>query len=102
MERWIPDATTVSAWFDDNRSTHPWQRACELHSIASAAAQEVTASGFERVCFIRTDALVRTDNAASVRMSENAGYQREGPLRRAVLQRGAPVNHFLYAALFEG
>ena len=54
MERWIPDATTVSAWFDDNRSTHPWQRACELHSIANASAQEVTASGFERVCFIRT------------------------------------------------
>ena len=46
-------------------------RAGKLGGIATAAAQAVTAYGFERLGLIRNDALVRTDNAASVRVLEN-------------------------------
>ena len=67
--------------------------------ITTTAAQAVTAYGFETLGLIRIDALVRTDNAASVRVLEKVGYQREGLLRRAVLQGGAPVDHLLYAIL---
>ena len=73
----------------------------ELRGIATAAAQAVTAYGLERLGLIRIDALVRTDNAASVRVLEKVGYQREGLLRRAVLQGGVPVDHLLYAVLLE-
>ena len=69
--------------------------------IATAAAQVVTAYGFERLGLVRIDALVRTDNAASVRVLEKVGYQREGLLRRAVLQGGVPVDHLLFAILLE-
>ena len=70
-------------------------------SAGTAGAQVVTAYGFERLDLVRIDALVRTGNAASVRVVENVGYQREGLLRRAVLQSGEPVDHFLYAILLE-
>ena len=69
--------------------------------ITTAAAQVVTAYGFETLGLIRIDALVRTDNAASVRVLEKVGYQREGLLRRAILQDGVPVDHLLYAILLE-
>jgi RimJ/RimL family protein N-acetyltransferase len=61
----------------------------------------VTAYCFETLGLIRIDALVRTDNAASVRVLEKVGYQREGLLRRAILQDGVPVDHLLYAILLE-
>ena len=73
----------------------------ELRDIATAVARAVTAYGFETLGLIRIDALVRTDKAGSVRVLEKVGYQREGLFRRAVLQGGAPVDHLLYAALFE-
>ncbi len=76
-------------------------RTGEPRGFAAAAAQAVTACSFETLGLIRIDALVRTDNAASVRVSEKLGYQREGLLRRAVLQGGVPVDHLLCAALLE-
>ena len=69
--------------------------------IATAAANVLTAYGFETLGLIRIDARVRTGNAASVRVLEKAGYQREGLLRRAALKDGAPVDHLLYAILRE-
>ena len=73
----------------------------ELRGIATAVVRAVTAYGFERLGRIRIDALVRTDKAASARVLEKVGYQREALLRRAVLQSGEPVDHLLYAALLE-
>ena len=76
-------------------------RTGEPRGFGAAAVHAVTGYGFERLGLIRIDALVRTDNAASVRVLEKVGYQREGLLRRAVLQGGVPVDHLLYAVLLE-
>lgn len=69
--------------------------------IATAAAKALTAYGFETLGLIRIDARVRNGNAASVRVLEKVGYQREGLLRRATLKDGAPVDHLLYAIIRE-
>ena len=73
----------------------------ELGGIATDTVLAVTAYDFETLGRIRIDALVRTDKAASARVLEKVGYQREGLFRRAVLPGGAPVDHLLYAALLE-
>ena len=69
--------------------------------IATAAVKVLTAYGFETLGLIRIDARVRTGNAASVRVLEKVGYQREGLLRRAALKDGVPVDNLLYAILRE-
>ena len=69
--------------------------------IATAAVKVLTAYGFETLGLIRIDARVRTGNAASVRVLEKVGYQREGLLRRAALKDGVPVDSLLYAILRE-
>jgi RimJ/RimL family protein N-acetyltransferase len=56
--------------------------------------------GFERISL-----LVYVGNAASARVAEKAGYQREGILRRHALQRGEPrdcIVHSLIRADLDG
>ncbi|MCE2464725.1 MAG: GNAT family N-acetyltransferase [Dehalococcoidia bacterium] len=67
--------------------------------IATKAAREVTAYGFRNLGLLRIDAPVHTDNLASVRVLEKAGYQREGLLRQVELKQDVPMDHFLYAIL---
>ena len=67
--------------------------------IATAAAREVTAYGFRELGLLRIDALVLTENMASIRVLEKVGYQREGLLRGVELKQGVPMDHFLYAVL---
>ena len=70
-------------------------------SIATAALQLVTDYGFQTFGLLRIDAWVRTGNAASVRVLEKVGYQREGLRRWAALKEGVPADHLLYAILME-
>ena len=107
---WILTAARIKAYNEKalgqvtirlNSATAMLLNTGELRGIATAVARAVTACGFETLGRIRIDALVRTDEAGSARVLEKVRYQREGPLRRAVLQGGAAVDHLLYAALLE-
>ena len=67
----------------------------------TAAVKVLTAYSFETLGLIRIEARVRTGNAASTRVLEKVGYQREGLLRRGALKAGVPVDHLVYAILSE-
>ena len=69
--------------------------------IATAAARAVTGYAFRDLELLRIDALVLTENMASIRVLEKAGFQREGLLRQVELKQGVPMDHFLYAILRE-
>lgn len=69
--------------------------------IITEAARAMTAYGFETLGLIRIYAYVKAHNRASARVLEKAGYQREGLLRKAILEEGAPVDFLLFAILRE-
>ena len=69
--------------------------------IATAAAKAVTTYGFRDLGLLRIDALVLTENTASIRVLEKAGFRREGLLRQVELKQGVPMDHYLYAILRE-
>lgn len=69
--------------------------------IATAAARAVTGYAFRDLGLLRIDALVLTENMASIRVLEKVGFQREGLLRQVELKQGVPLDHFLYAMLRE-
>ncbi|MBJ6759739.1 GNAT family N-acetyltransferase [Myxococcaceae bacterium JPH2] len=67
--------------------------------IVTAALNAFCASSFERFEFIRLFALPFADNTASCRVLENAGFQREGLLRRSAVKDGRVRDQYLYARL---
>ena len=62
-------------------------------------ARELVRHGFMDLGFDRLYARVDDRNIASQRVLEKAGMTREGLMRRDMILRGEPVNHYLYAIL---
>ena len=67
--------------------------------IMTAAVRAVTAYAFASLDLLRVFALPFTDNAASVRVLEKAGYVREGLLRSSAIKAGQVHDQYLYAVV---
>lgn len=67
--------------------------------IMTAAVRGITAYAFASLDLLRVFALPFTDNAASVRVLEKAGYVREGLLRSSAIKAGRVRDQYLYAAV---
>lgn len=67
--------------------------------IMTAAVRAVTEYAFTSLELLRVFALPFTDNAASVRVLEKAGYVREGVLRSSAIKAGQVRDQYLYAAV---
>src|SRR2546428_10547500 len=67
--------------------------------IMTAAVGAVTAYAFASLGLLRVFALPFSDNAASVRVLEKAGYVREGLLRCSAIKAGRIHDQYLYAAV---
>lgn len=70
--------------------------------IATAAVPVVTRYGFEELDLLRIFAHVFQRNAASARVLEKCGYQREGVLRSSAVKDGEVLDEYLYASVREG
>ena len=70
--------------------------------IMTAAVRAVTTYAFTSLDLVRVFALPFTDNAASVRVLEKAGYMREGLLRSSAIKAGQVRDQYLYAAVRPG
>ena len=68
----------------------------------TAAVRAVTTYAFTSLDLVRVFALPFTDNAASVRVLEKAGYMREGLLRSSAIKAGQVRDQYLYAAVRAG
>lgn len=69
--------------------------------IATEALRLVTAYGFDRLGLLRLFALPFSDNAASIRVLEKAGFEREGTLRSSSVKFGQPRDQAIYARINE-
>jgi RimJ/RimL family protein N-acetyltransferase len=69
--------------------------------IVSAAVTAVTAYAFRDLDLLRVFAVPFARNAASARVLERAGYQREGTMRRSAVKDGEVLDQHLYAAVRE-
>jgi len=70
--------------------------------IGTTAAGMLTDYGFATIGFKRIEALVDTENVASCKLLESAGYQREGLLRNKVTRDdGRQVDMYLFGAVPE-
>ena len=68
--------------------------------IVSRAVTALTAHAFsQRTDLVRIQAAVFSWNAASARVLEKAGYQREGVLRQSVFKDGVLGDSYMYAKL---
>ena len=67
--------------------------------IATRAARRAVAWGFDDLNLIRVQATVMEGHAASVRVLEKCGFQKEGVLRDYRLCRGVPRDFGIYAVL---
>jgi ribosomal-protein-alanine N-acetyltransferase len=67
--------------------------------VMTAAVRAVTAYAFGSLDLLRVFALPFTENAASVRVLEKAGYVREGLLRSSAIKAGQVRDQYLYAAV---
>lgn len=67
--------------------------------LATQAAGMLTQYAFGELCFVRLQALVFRDNAASMRVLEKNGFAREGILRKHVRKFGILTDAVLYARL---
>ena len=65
--------------------------------IVTEALVLLTAHGFSAVNILRFFALPFTDNAASARVLEKAGYVREAELKKSCVKYGKPRDQLLYA-----
>ena len=64
--------------------------------IATSAAKAVTVYGFETLGLDRIFARVKKSNAASTRVLEKAGYQRQEVVQEAVSSRGETAEYLSY------
>lgn len=67
--------------------------------ITTAAVRAVTQYAFTSLDLLRVFALPFTENAASVRVLEKAGYVREGCLRSSAIKARQVRDQYLYAAV---
>jgi len=65
--------------------------------FASRAAQALSDWAFDEYKLTRVFALVFSYNAASIRVLEKAGFEREGLLRRSAMKDGVVLDQFLFA-----
>ena len=65
--------------------------------IMTAAVRAMTTYGFERFSLTRIYALPFVTNVASHKVLENAGYLREGLLRRSAIKDGSVTDQLLFA-----
>ena len=68
------------------------------HGYATEAAGLLLRHGFERLGLVRIEALCSVDNDRSVHTLERLGMRREGRLAQYRWKKGAPRDHWLYAA----
>ena len=66
---------------------------------ATEAVALVTGDAFARLNMLRLFALPAASNAASARVLEKAGYEREAVLRSAAVKFGQPQDQLLYARI---
>ena len=67
--------------------------------FATRAVSAVTEWAFTEYKLTRVFALVFAYNAASIRVLEKAGFQREGVLRRSAIKNGVVLDQLIYAHL---
>ena len=67
--------------------------------IVTEALQLVTEHAFAEAGFLRLFALPFSDNLASARVLEKAGYEREAVLRSSSVKAGVPKDQLLYARI---
>ena len=72
------------------------------HGIASEAITLATRFGFERVRLHRMQAVVETENAASSKALERAGYSLEGRLREKLFRDGEWRDQLVYGIVERG
>lgn len=70
--------------------------------IVSAALETFCTWAFADFALLRLFALPFAGNAASCRVLEKAGFQREGVLRQAAVKDGRVLDQFMYARLRPG
>jgi [ribosomal protein S5]-alanine N-acetyltransferase len=68
------------------------------HGYATEAAGLLLRFGFEALGLVRIEALCSVENARSVRTLARLGMRREGRLAQYRWKKGAPRDHWLYAA----
>jgi ribosomal-protein-alanine N-acetyltransferase len=73
-----------------------WRR-----GVGTSAVRGMVRWGFETLALHRIEAIVHRDNAASLRVAEKAGFQREGVMRGRTLMRDAYEDMVLYALLID-
>jgi [ribosomal protein S5]-alanine N-acetyltransferase len=73
-----------------------WRR-----GLMREAMQAVLAHGYSELNLDRISAVVLVDNAASISLLEQFGFQREGIMRHYTYVRGKPDDAYLYALLHE-
>jgi [ribosomal protein S5]-alanine N-acetyltransferase len=101
-------ATDVVIGGADLRVVSPRDRRGELgyglarahwgHGYATEAAGLLLRHGFDDLGLVRIEALCSVDNDRSVRTLERLGMRREGRLAQYRWKKGAPRDHWLYAA----
>lgn len=69
------------------------------HGLATACVRAIVPWGFAARGYERIQATVLDTNAASIRVLEKTGFDREGLLRRYRQVRGAPRDFWMYARL---
>jgi len=74
---------------------------CWGRGIATEALRLFTGYAFDRLGLLRVFALPFADNAASIRVLEKAGFQREGTLRSSCVKFGQPRDQAMYALVNE-
>jgi [ribosomal protein S5]-alanine N-acetyltransferase len=70
---------------------------CWGRGMATEALRLFTAYAFDRLGLLRLFALPFADNAASIRVLEKAGFQREGTLRSSAVKFGQPRDQAMFA-----
>ncbi len=67
--------------------------------IVTAAVTAATAYAFRELDLLRVFAVPFAGNAASARVLERAGYEREGTMRQSAVKDGRVLDQLLYAAV---
>lgn len=67
--------------------------------VATEVVRVLTERAFELPGVVRVFAGVHADNAASMRVLEKNGFEREGLLRKSALKAGRPIDRVIYAKI---
>ena len=75
-------------------------RSSRGRGIGTRALRAVAEWTFETTDVVRVDAYIMVGNEVSERMTQRAGFQREGVKRNALIVDGAAVNEICMARIF--